>query len=78
MDEKGFLISQINRIKRVFNLDMRKRGKLISAGQDGNRSWITLLVGICQDRTTLPPFVIYQGQKGHIQDSWLDDFDLDK
>ena len=51
MDEKGFLISQINYIKRVFNLDMRKRGKLINAGQDGNCLWITLLVGIVTVRS---------------------------
>jgi hypothetical protein len=62
MDEKGFFIGQINRTKRVFNLDMKTRGNLIGAGQD---------------LTSLPPFLIYQGRKGHMQDSWVDDFDPD-
>jgi len=34
-----------------------------------------LLACICQDGTTLPPFLIYQGKKGQVQDTWLTDFD---
>ncbi|KJZ69920.1 hypothetical protein HIM_10705 [Hirsutella minnesotensis 3608] len=61
VDEKGFLLGVINRTKRVFS--------------DGNRSWITFLACVCQDLTALPPFLIYQGKPGQVQDSWLTEFD---
>jgi len=32
MDEKGFLIGILQKVKRIFNKDLEKRGKLISAG----------------------------------------------
>ncbi|XP_044717106.1 DDE superfamily endonuclease domain-containing protein [Hirsutella rhossiliensis] len=43
--------------------------------RDGNRSWITFLACVCQDLTALPPFLIYQGKPGQVQDSWLTEFD---
>ncbi|KAF5265528.1 hypothetical protein FOXYS1_3659 [Fusarium oxysporum] len=75
MDEKGFLLGVINRTKRVFDVNAKRQGKLLGASQDGNRSWITFLAGICQDMTSLPPFLIYQGKPGQVQDTWLTDFD---
>jgi hypothetical protein len=65
----------INRTKRVFALSVKKQGKLLGAAQDGNRSWITFLACICQDMTSLPPFLIYQGKPGQVQDTWLTEFD---
>jgi DDE superfamily endonuclease len=41
----------------------------------GNRSWIAFAACICQDGSSLPPFLIYEGKKGNVQDSWLDGFD---
>ncbi|KAL5592917.1 hypothetical protein FOBRF1_013225 [Fusarium oxysporum] len=75
MDEKGFLPGVINRTKRVFDVNAKRQGKLLGASQDGNRSWITFLACICQDMTSLPPFLIYQGKPGQVQDTWLTDFD---
>ncbi|KAM4061782.1 DDE superfamily endonuclease [Hirsutella rhossiliensis] len=75
MDEKGFLLGVINRTKRVFSLNQKKQGKLLGASQDGNRSWITFVACICQDMTSLPPFLIYQGKPGQVQDAWLTEFD---
>ncbi|KAJ6437064.1 hypothetical protein O9K51_10361 [Purpureocillium lavendulum] len=75
VDEKGFLLGVINRTKRVFSLNVKKQGKLLGAAQDGNRSWITFLACICQDMTSLPPFLIYQGKPGQVQDSWLTEFE---
>jgi hypothetical protein len=75
MDEKGFLLGVINRKKRVFDVNAKRQGKLLGASQDGNRSWITFLACICQDMTPLPPFLIYQGKPGQVQDTWLTDFD---
>ena len=45
---------------------------MLATGQNGNRSWITLLACICQDLQPLPPMLICQG---NFQDTWLDDFD---
>ncbi|KJZ70484.1 hypothetical protein HIM_10113 [Hirsutella minnesotensis 3608] len=75
VDEKGFLLGVINRTKRVFSVRAKKQGKLIGAAQDGNRSWITFLACVCQDLTALPPFLIYPGKPGQVQDSWLTEFD---
>jgi hypothetical protein len=75
MDEKGFLIGVMGKTKRVFNRNEYTRGKLLGAGHDGSRTWITLVGCICQDMTTLPPFLIYPGVAGNFQDSWLEDFD---
>jgi hypothetical protein len=75
MDEKGFLMGVINKTKRVFTLNLKKQGKLLGASQDGSRSWITFLACISQDMTSLPPFLIYQGKPGQVQDSWLTEFD---
>ncbi|KAL5610690.1 hypothetical protein FOBRF1_006807 [Fusarium oxysporum] len=70
MDEKGFLLGVINRTKRVFDVNAKRQGKLLGASQDGNRSWITFLACICQDMTSLPPFLIYQGKPGQVQDTY--------
>jgi hypothetical protein len=48
-------------IKEAFN-----KGKLIRAGQDGNREWITVLATICMDGTFLPPAIIYQAVSSNI------------
>ncbi|KAF2187532.1 DDE-domain-containing protein, partial [Zopfia rhizophila CBS 207.26] len=52
-----------------------KLGKLRGAGQDGNRDWITVLASICADGSYLPPALIYEGQSGDVQNSWLQDYE---
>ena len=73
LDEKGFLIGILNKMKRVYTKPQSygKKSKLIGAGQDGNRDWITILACICADGTKLPPGLIYQTLSGDIQDTWL-------
>ncbi|KAF1983901.1 hypothetical protein K402DRAFT_396103, partial [Aulographum hederae CBS 113979] len=68
MDEKGFLIGILNKTRRVYSSTNEPKG----AGQDGNRSWITVIAAICQDGTSLPPTIIYQGMS--LQNSWLEDW----
>ena len=74
MDEKGFLIGILNKSKRIYTKSEAVRGKLLRAGQDDNREWITVIVSICADGTSLPPGLIYQATSGNLQDSWLQDF----
>jgi hypothetical protein len=78
MDEKGFLIGRTHKAKRVFNKDLKASGRLLGAGQDGAREWITVVGCICADGTTLPPLVIYKSKASTVQDSWLEDFDAEK
>ncbi|KAF1922586.1 uncharacterized protein M421DRAFT_77728 [Didymella exigua CBS 183.55] len=57
IDEKGFIIGVISRLKRVFN--KHKKGFTIRACQDGSREWVSLLAAICADGTALPPSIIF-------------------
>jgi hypothetical protein len=50
-----------------------KQGRITHAAQDGSREFITLLACICGDGTALPPALIYKGEPGTIQDTWLED-----
>ena len=78
MDEKGFLIGILIKIKRIFLREQANSGKLAGAAQDGNREWITVLACICADGTALSPSLIYQAVSGNLQDTWLQDFDPDE
>jgi hypothetical protein len=71
MDEKGFLLGKATKAKRIFPRDLRSSRKLLGAGQDGSREWITVVVTICGDGATLPPLLIYDSTSGSIQDSWV-------
>lgn len=75
MDEKGFLIGILSKVKRVFSRSMYDSGKLRHIIQDGNREWITTTACICADGTALTPALIYQAASRAIQDTWLQDFD---
>lgn len=74
VDEKGFLIGVLKKLKRIFTKAWYEQGKLQGAAQDGNRTWITLVACICADGTSLPPALIYPATSGDVQDSWLDDY----
>lgn len=74
MDEKGFLIGVLSKMKRVFSKSAFEEGKLRHIIQDGNREWIATIACICADGTSLTPALIYQAPFGAIQDTWLQDF----
>jgi len=75
MDEKGFLLGVLQKMRRIFSLLMFESGQLLGASQDGIRTWITLLACICMDGTCIPPAIIFQAQSGDILDTWLKDFE---
>jgi hypothetical protein len=56
------------------NKEAFEQGRITHAGQDDNREFITPLSCICADATYLPPSLIYKGESGTIQDTWLEDF----
>ena len=74
LDEKGFLIGVLQKIKRIFTKAWQEQGKLKGTAQDGNRTWITLVACICADGTSLLPALIYPATSGDVQDAWLDDY----
>src|SRR5271170_4883341 len=53
--EKGLLLGILQKAKRVFTQAYFESGKLLGAGQDGNREWITILATICMDGSYLSP-----------------------
>ena len=75
MDEKGFLIGILSKMKRIFSRRRYKEGSIKQIIQDGNREWITTIAAICADGSALSLGLIYQATTGLIQDSWLQDFD---
>jgi hypothetical protein len=78
MDEKGFLIGYLQKVRRIFPKALMEKQKLLGTSQDGSREWITLLATICAAGSSLPPALIYKAVSGDLQDSWLQDYDLDK
>ena len=78
MDEKGFLIGILSKMKRIFTRRRYESGEAKNQLQDGNREWITLLACVCADGTALTPALIYQAASGKLQDSWLQDFNDSK
>ena len=59
MDEKGFLIGVLCKIRRVYLKKAFQKGNIIAAGQDGNHKWITLVALICIDGSWIPLILIY-------------------
>jgi len=66
MDEKGFLIGVLLKLKRIFLKNAWEKTSLISAGQDNNREWITIIATICVDGLKLSLGLIYQAVSGNI------------
>jgi len=66
MDKKGFLISVLNKGKRIYTKSEAVRGKLLGASQDGNREWITIIASVYADGTSLPPGLNNTGSSSHL------------
>jgi hypothetical protein len=75
MDEKGFLIGCLAKVRRIFSRITYKSDRIKHIIQDGNREWIILIAIIYTDGTSLSSGLIYQAISGNIQDSWLQDYD---
>ena len=53
-------------------------GRITHASQDGSREFITLLASISATGIALPPALIYQGDSGTLQDTWVEDWTPDQ
>lgn len=58
-DKKRFIIGIGQVIKRIIIKEKLWNGKIIKVSQDGNRKWISLLVGICIVLDGISPAHIY-------------------
>jgi hypothetical protein len=59
IDEKGFLIGILLKMKRIFTKRRYEEGNVRQIIQDGNREWITTIACICADGSSLTPALIY-------------------
>ena len=56
------------------SIEALKNGRIQYACEDGSREFISLLACISADGTALPPSLIYKGESGSLQDTWLEDW----
>jgi hypothetical protein len=71
MDEKGFMVGNKGRSKRVFSKELYKRKEVRDSLQDGSREWITVLACVGADGSALPPSLIFQAAHGNIRLTWV-------
>lgn len=73
MDEKGFLIGIGSAIKRIMSKEAYISGQIQQAIQDGSREFITLLAYVSAIGQAGIPTLLYKGDSGDLQDSWVED-----
>jgi hypothetical protein len=66
MDEKGFAIRVLGRLKRIFSRRQYEKKEVRQACQDSLRKWVSLLATICADGTALPPGIIFASKNSTI------------
>ena len=71
MDEKGFMIGQVNKQQRIVPVSESRGENRAKAKVDGSREWVTLIACICADGTSVPPAIIFKGRNGNVCESWL-------
>ena len=72
MDEKGFMIGNTQRSKRIFSKVMWERKEIKATLQDSSREWVTILACIGADGEALPPAIIFEAAAGNVRSSWVD------
>jgi hypothetical protein len=75
MDEKGFLIGKLSKMKRIFTQRTWEERGIKQMIEDGNREWVTVIGCICADGTWHPPTCIYKGTSGYLRENWIEGFD---
>jgi hypothetical protein len=78
MDEKGFLLGRIGKLKRIFSKALWEQGGIQKNMQDGSREWITTVACICADGTAVPPVLIFASRNSTLQSTWVKDIKATK
>ena len=68
------MIGQAAATKRIMSSEAYEAGRITHASQDGSREFISLLACISAIGIALPPALIYKGDSGDIQSSWIEDW----
>ena len=68
------MIGQASATKRVMSKEALESGRITHVSQDGSREFISLLACISANGVALPPSLIYRGDSGILQDTWMEDF----
>ena len=68
----------LRKMKRIMTTEALLSGRIKFATQDGSREFLSLLACICADGTYLPPSLIYKSESGSLQDTWLEDWNLEE
>jgi hypothetical protein len=78
-DEKGFMLGICQATKRIVPVK-HLQGKCRGTVQDGSREFISVLACVNATGECLPPALIYQGDSGDLQNTWLEDYnpEIDK
>ena len=64
--------------KRIMSKKAHESGRITSASQDGNREFISLLACVLAIGVALLPALLYKGELGDLQDSWLQDLQAEE
>jgi hypothetical protein len=75
MDEKGFLLGILHKVRRLVPTADLQSGFTRGAVQDGSREFITLIACMSALGNTIPPTIIFKSQSGDLQNTWLEGFD---
>lgn len=67
------MIGQASATKRIMSCEALETGRIPYASQDGNREFISLLACISATGVALPPALIYKGDSGTLQNTWVED-----
>ncbi|OXV07738.1 hypothetical protein Egran_04498 [Elaphomyces granulatus] len=73
IDEKGFLIEIGSKMRRIMSREAYEQGRCRQSAQDGSREFITLLACVSALGKTIPPTLLYKGQSGDLQNSWVEE-----
>jgi hypothetical protein len=69
------LIRLTHALKCIMTLKEYQSGRVNSAKQDSLCKFISLLAFICADGTVPPLTLIYKGDSGDLQDTWVEDIE---
>ena len=72
IDEKGFVIGLGSKVRRIMSREAYEQGRVRQTIQDGNHEFITLIACVSALGATVPPTLLYKGESGDLQDTWVD------
>ena len=60
-------------MRRIMSREDYEKGRYRQSAQGGNREFITLIVCVLALGIAPPPTLLYNGESGYLQDTWVED-----